>query len=570
LASVGVARAPSYAIPSDTATAQHEPGRLSGLLRTDSPPGLAWLVPLGIAAVYLVVFLVQIPQNIRSIEWLSDYSSGFTVVETLIKTGTGGHTVLSFSGQYLPMWFGLLTAKLPLHRELWGIAPTLVFVASALLIGWTVAQLSTRWAGLLATLLVVVASPRALSFFMAGNAHNTVWLSTALLGVYLIWLTRAEGRKRATTLAVPPLAGIALGLCLGSDFLVGAAAAIPLALTGVAAGLRRGRASRRIAVSALSTAAVSVPVALLTSEGMKALGFVTLRTPLKLGHSALSVHAKLLFEGLNVLFNGYLRKGAPGTLHTELGLACEILMVLALLTLVILGARALIKFMSSGWRRDNPDTPAQLALSLHTIYWVASGATVCGAYWLASESSVGEIHESYFASVVLSVAAIIPLLLSRGSVARWLILAGASVFFAAGVAGLLSNYAELPGATQAARYEPEVMRLAKANHVSVGYAGYSEASSYTWYTDGRLTIRPVESCNFIEGQQGICPFALERVPSWYIPHQRHTFLLVDSAEGWLSTLPPGLGNPLATYSFGTVTMLIYPYDIAAHLGPIPD
>ena len=161
-------------------------------------PTLLWLLSLTIAAVYLALFVVQIPRDIAVIAWNSDYASGFTIAETLVHTGTGGNTVLASAGQWVPLWFGLLTARLPLHRALWGVAPTLLFVATALTVGWSVSQVANRRATVLAVLISLIASPLALAFFVAAEAHNTVYPCTALLGAYLIWLARADGRTTKT------------------------------------------------------------------------------------------------------------------------------------------------------------------------------------------------------------------------------------------------------------------------------------------------------------------------------------------------------------------------------------
>jgi hypothetical protein len=52
-----------------------------------------------------------------------------------------------------------------------------------------------------------------------------------------------------------------------------------------------------------------------------------------------------------------------------------------------------------------------------------------------------------------------------------------------------------------------------------------------------------------------------------VPRQRRSFLLVDGEEGWIRSLPSGLGRPLAVYPIGAIRMYIYPYDIASRLGP---
>lgn len=371
---------------------------------------LVWLLPLALAATYLVVFVVQLPHNVVSLTWNSDYAGGYTVPEALAKTGTAGNMVMGSAGQWVLLWFGLLTASLPLHRELWDVAPTLLFLASALVVGWSVAQLAGRRAALLAALLAVVASPLALVFFMAAVAHNTVYPCTALLGAYLIWLTRIHERRRLLSVAVPPLVGVAIGTCLASDPLLAATALVPLGVTAGLAGIRRERRSRLVAASAIVTLAVAVPVGKLTTSVMHSLGFATLELPAKVVPlSELPERAGLLFRGLKALFNGYLGPGRPGTLHAELGVASTIVMSAALWALVVVGAVTVTRFVWSGLRKDASQTPLQLARSLHVIYWVGSAAAACGAFWIAGETGGGtNLHESYYATTIFSVAAIVP------------------------------------------------------------------------------------------------------------------------------------------------------------------
>lgn len=553
------------------ATAGHAATRRSSFAAPRERSALLWLIPLAIAAVYLVVFVVRLPHNITALAWSSDYASGFTIPETLVRTGPGGNMVMGSAAEWVPLWFGLLTARLPLHRELWGIVPTLLFLATALTVGWSVAQVANRRAAVLAVLIGVIASPLALEFFMAPVAHNTVYLCTALLGAYLIWLARGEGRRRSTALAVPPILGVVIGTCLASDILLAATAVVPLALTAILAGVRRDRRSRIVSLSALSTVVVAIPIAELTSSIMHSFGYLKFLTPAKaVPLSELPERAQLLFKGLKALFNGYL--GGPqgaGTLHAPLGLASDVVMCAALLTLLVLGLRTTIRFISTGLRKRAAQTPVQLARSLHIVYWASSAAAACGAFWVAAETGGGtNLHESYYGTVVFSVAAVVPLLLSARSPARWLIPAGASIFFAASLVGLTSSSFEV--SEWIARDAPSVTKIAQANHVTYGYGGYGEGSSLTWNTHERVTVRPLMECSN-PGGANICPFYLVAVPSWYVPRERHTFLLVDSEEPWVKSLPSGLGRPLATYAIGAAMhMYIYPYDIASRLGPAPD
>ena len=523
---------------------------------------LAWLIPLAIAAAYLLVFVVRLRHNITVLDWQSDYSSTFVIPETVVKTGTGGFTVLASAGQWVPLWFDLLTARLPLHRELWELAPTLLFLATALTVGWSVSRIADRRAAILAVLIGVIASPLALAFFMA-EAHNTVYPCTALLGAYLVWLARGQGRRALVAVIVPPILGVVIGTCLASDLLVGATAVIPLGLTAILAGARRDRRSRIVAVSALSTVAMAIPVAKLTSATMRSLGYVTLSTPTKIAALAeLPSRAKLLFKGLKALFNGYLGPEAPGTLHAPLGIASVILMSIALLIIVVLGIRTTAKFISSGVRKSATQTPAELARSLHIIYWVSSAATVCGAFWIAGEGPT-TTHESYYGTVIFSVAAVVPLLLSSGAAARWLLPAGASLFFAASLVGLTNDYINLTAAL--AHSSSTITRIAEANHVTVGYSNWADASALTWSTHDQVIVRPLAECQNPSGVD-LCPGFQDYVPSWYVPRHRHTFLLVEANGVDLGALPAGLGKPLAVYTFESMQMYIYPYDIASRVG----
>ena len=221
-------------------------------------PALVWLVPCGIAAVDPCVFVARLPHNIWS-TWMEQRLRLwlYRAHNSRRHTGTGGHTVLGTYGSYVALWFGLLTARLPLHRELWELAPTALFIATALTIGWSVTQVATRRAGVLAVLIVLVASPTELNVFMAAVAHNTVYPCTALLGAYLIWLTHGDRRRRATALAVPLLAAVALGACLASDDLLFMTGIFPFSLTAALACLGRDRRSKLVALSALTTVVVA-------------------------------------------------------------------------------------------------------------------------------------------------------------------------------------------------------------------------------------------------------------------------------------------------------------------------
>lgn len=531
--------------------------------RTANTTWLLWLAPVAIGLAYVVLFLVKLSHNITALGWSPSVASAYVMPETLVRTGAGGHTVMGSSPQWASLWFGLLTANLPFHRDLWSVAPTLDFVATALIVGWSVSQLANRRAGILAVLLGVVVSPLALTFLMAPFSHNTVYPCTALLGAYLIWLARGEGRSRLVAFSVPPILGVVVGACWASDLLLVATTVIPFALTAIVAGTQRDRRSRLLALSAIVTIAVAIPVERFTAALMKSEGFLILPSPIH--HASLSelpARAELLFKGLKELFNGYLGTEAPGTLHTALGIASDIVMSAALLLLVILAVVVAVRLIWSGVHKKPTRTPLQLARPLHIIYWVSAAAVPSAAFWIAGEGPQ-TTHESYYATAIFAVAAIVPLVVNARSPARRLIPIGVSLLFTASLVGLSNDYVNITKVLSTSA--KSISRIARANHVQVGYTNFGDASGLTWGTHNRLLVRPVEDCSNPEGAN-LCPGFQAYVPSWYVPQPRRSFLLVDDNGIEVRSLPPGLGKPLASYSFESMQMYVYPYDIASRFG----
>jgi hypothetical protein len=526
-------------------------------------PTLAWLVAIAIAIAYAIVFVLSLSHNLTRLAWNPSVSSAFTMPETLVKTGSGGATAMGSTPQWASLWFGLLTATLPLHRPLWEVAPTLLFLATALIVGWSVLQLADRRAAILAVAIGAVVSPIALTFFMAPFSHNTVYPCTALLDAYLIWLARIRPRRRLSAFAVPPLLGVVVGTCLSSDALLAATAVVPLALAMVLAAIRREQRSKTIALSALVTIVVALPVAKLTSSIMHSAGYLTLPTPVKLAAlSELPSRAHLLFTGLQELFNGYLSYEKPGLLHPQLGIACDVVMSAALLAVLVIAARAVASSILAGIHKRAADGTTELARSLHVVYWAGAAAIPAAGFWVAGEGPI-TTHESYYATAIFAVAAVLPLLLSGSFAARLLISVGASILFAASFVGLKDNYINI--STALARSEPTVQRIAAANHAQVGYANWAIASPLTWSSHNRILVRPVLECGVAEGV-GLCPGFQAYVPGWYVPGQRRTFLLVEANGLGLGAAPASLGRPLAVYAFGPMHMYIYPYDIASRFG----
>jgi len=553
------------------------------LLHDRSPSSLACVIPFTIATAFFVVLALRYTQMVESYTWDSDVASGFTIAETLAHSGSGGHTVMTSMGAYVSLWFGLLTAFLPLHRALWESAGTVLFVVVALMIGWSVDQLANRRAAVLATLLTLVVTPDAFFVLTSGYSHNPAYFGTALLGAYIVWMTRARPLRRLPAVSVALLAGVVIGVCLASDLLILVTGIVPFVFTTVLGVVQRSRRSRMFALSALTTLITTVAVALLTSMTMGSLGFVVVRpTTGTVPLSAVPAHAEYLFEGLKNIFGGYLGGPlAPGAFKSVVGTASTVVTLVALLTLLVLGAYTVARLAISAMRRRSAQTARHdlataqtarhdLATALHIVYWTGSAVSTTVAFALSAQ--VTHASNEYYVTLIFSVAAVVPLLMRRVPLGRWLVPVGASILFTASLVALITyTFNPPPLAPKGlAQDAAEIKTLAEANHAAKGYAGYWYSSDLSWNAHERLQIRPVSLCPNPAGAD-ICPFYIARVPSWYKPLDRRTFLLVNPSEEYLSGVPAGLGQPLAVYTLGSATrMYVYPYDIASRLGPAPD
>jgi hypothetical protein len=367
------------------------------------------------------------------------------------------------------------------------------------------------------------------------------------------------------SIAIPLLAGVALGVCFASDLLLLVTGIVPFAFTAALLSLRRDQRSRMLAISALTTVLLAAPIAGLTSTVMGSLGFVIERPSTEIVPlSALPLHAEYLFEGLKELFGGYLGgQQAPGTLQSIVGIASEIAMIVALLTMLALGAYTVVKFIRSNLRRHDEGTADRdFAKIAHTVYWTGSAVSAVVAFELSANADAPRAQ--YYATLIFSVAAIAPLFVRLSSIGDRLVPLGASVLFIASIVGLLSTNFDIG---QFRRDQQSITRLAQVNHATLGYAGYWYASDLTWNSHELVKVRPVSLCENAAGAD-VCPFYINRVPSWYTSGPNRSFLLVNPHEEYLYVIPPGLGQPIAAYTFHDSTkMYVYPYDIASRLGP---
>jgi hypothetical protein len=190
--------------------------------------------------------------------------------------------------------------RLSFHRLLWEISPALLALAAAILIGLTVASLTSPLRAVLATALILAASPIALFNFTAPFHHNTTIPGAALLSAYPVWISiRPRNRSRLAPTAV---AVSLVGTFVVSDELLAVVGLVPFLAAAVLCW-RRTRDSRGLTAVAAVTSGSTI-VAVITSEVMRSLGFVTTTPSLGFAARLIPVHALWLLEGLLRIGNG--------------------------------------------------------------------------------------------------------------------------------------------------------------------------------------------------------------------------------------------------------------------------
>ncbi len=200
---------------------------------------------------------------------------------------------------------------------------------------------------------------------------------------------------------------------------------------------------------------------------------------------------------------------------------------------------------------------------------------------IASDQNVAHGGARYFLPVVFAAAATVPLL-ARSVTARYLVIAGVSIYAVLGVLDIEQRGQSIPGfdtndnvrenAGRIAIQANQLISIAEQEQVDIGYAGYWEAASSSWSTKMRVKVFPVE--HQCENEEGPCPISFNAHGGWYEPRDGiRTFLIgprPDEAASYEP--PPSLGPPLSTHRLLNGTQLyVYPYDIASRFPPFrPD
>lgn len=533
-----------------------------------------WL-PLPVGVAYLLLLLVKFNQIVAATYLNADAASAPVIGELFAGSPAHRQVFLGQMGWFSTLIFELITRSLPLHRQLWETVPYAMALTSVLLIVAASWRVAGRWAAAITGVLILCASPHTLGLLFSLNDHSTTWLSLALLAAVLVFFESPPAWLRAWSAAlIAFLVGVIVGVNAASDLVLLVAGIAPILLAaGLTWILRPGRPSARAWWWILGTVVVAGICDELTHTWARHENVLTPPTLVHNGFAtaeALSTNFKLWWQSLMVLGNGDFFGQVLGFTST-LQLLCAMLTLVALAFAVRFAWRALVS-SAPPVRREDEVGPGAVRTGREgepgplPIAWCAfwgSSAILLSASFILSSNPIDINSSRYLVGAIYAAAALLPLLATRGMLARIAITAGATVFALTGLVSLLENQELASGSSSYSLYH-QVERYLDSKHLSLGYANYWDGAPIMWGTKMRIRAYPVQDC-----APNLCWSYLHMITSWYTtprPAQR-TFLISDSAQPISSAPTPNLGKASAVQQIGPLTVYVYPYDIATRMVP---
>ena len=504
---------------------------------------------------YLVLLAAQYHGIITNAYLDADTVSAPVIGQLYGNASPHASIVLGEFGWYSTLLFLLASKSLPLHRQLWELAPYLMALAGAALAAWSVWQVAGRTAATLTAVLLVCASPATLHLLLSMTQHAPDWFCMALLGAFAVLLARGAGTIAPAWLTLLALlVGAIAGVNAAGDVLLVFAGLAPFALAlGAELAVRRDRGTARATWFGLLTLAVAGAAWAITGAVMSSLNAGPqpgLNTTALASASQIGTNFRLWWQSIAVLGNGDFF-GHHLSFSSGLAVACAVLS---------LGAIVVVARGGWGTLRLAPRAPGRLTFM---VFWCSSAAFLTGAFLLSAIPV--DIHaDRYLLGVIYAAAAVVPVVAARRRLTEGLAVAGTCLVALGGIVSLAQGVDSrdtegFPSTAVAAR----IAAIAARDGVSVGYSGYWDASPITWATGFHVRVYPVSICD--RGQH-LCRFDLHYISSWYTPRPAAgSFLLGDPSLALVPGPTPDLGAPSHVYRVGQITMYVYPYDVASRV-----
>ena len=519
-----------------------------------------WL-PLLLAGLYAIVVLANLPAVISSINTDSDVAIAFVIGKLLGSAPPGSHVVLGDHPWYEELWLLRATAGLPGYRQLWDIAPAAWDVLGIGILSWSAWRALGRQAAVLSASALLCLSVGGRFMLWSIDYHSLSALHTVLIGAMLVWLAGHVRRLAGWQLLEVALVMGAISAAPASgDELFLYWAILPMLLAAALLLWRtRAKEHRLLLAASAAIAAIALLGGALLHHDMVQSGI----TAAPFGVSIVAPGS--LLNNVVVLVRSFSYLAGGNFFGTALNLPDATMLISALLFFAVL---LCLPFELRRLAARAPPAPVALDPAAarrfaYIAYWSSSLVITC-AVFLLSSAPADQYSARYILAGYVAVAALMPLLALRNR--SWLVsvTAGVCVF------ALIASYQVLRQPFQR-RLEssPEpwqasaLARFARAQHVVYGYTSYWSAADLTWMSGFQIKVFPVSEC--ISGSLALCPYYIG-ISSWYTPRPGTRSMLILNSE--LSLPDPALGAPIATTRIGTLTALVFPYDIASRFQPL--
>jgi len=518
-----------------------------------------WL-PVLAGGVWLLVFALDLRETVQGIYTNADLASALVIGELYDERVPGDEVVLGNYPWYSSLWIEDLTRGFPAHRQLWQIGFWLLSLGGVALVAWSTWRASSAWAAAIAAVLLVCAGYALLPMQLGANAHGPTNLHVALLGTFLVWCASRRGRVGPWPVHVVLCAVLAAVTAAGlaSDRLLLVSGIAPFVGAAIAmAWMLPAPAGRRIAVSAVTVAVAAMVGSGLIVDAMRDANVQDLPVDVAFApFDRIVSNFRLLLHALTFLGNGDFG-GAEVEAKSVFALVCAI---------AVLAALVAVTRWASRWVRDVARRPAQRPerpeLLAHASFWILAG-TVTSIAFVMSTLPIDKFSARYLMTAYYALAALVPLLAVRPR-ARAAVAAGTTLVVAGATAALVRGDLHAAPGSPSGDISGPLLRLAQAEGVEHGYAGFWTAAPLTWQMKAQVRVYPVASCT---GGPELCRFKLHYISSWYRPRPNtRSFLIIDPhhLEGiGPSYADPKFGPPQKSARIGDVTVHIYGYDIAS-------
>jgi hypothetical protein len=563
------------AVPSGPAgPGGHQPGPVDGAAGARGSSRLlqrflqlVGVVPLGCAAVYLVVVIADFPRIIADVHLNPDASWAPVLVRDLAANHGGGHILVGAASQYVAIWFLVLTRWAPFRAGLWNVAPFLTYLLGLGFVAWAVRRIAGWWPALMTFALGAGANFVLLLTVMSEGIHGETYFADCVMAAFgVYWATRSPGsvwRCRVVAVGVILLAGATLSsdtlfLATGLGPFLGAAIALWL--------VTRDRRRGRMAALAMCMTAASAIVAVGLDAWMNALGFR--RTYETGGYALVSSHvaqsnvAKFARQ-LRDLANGSTAAHASPVVDTSHTVMAVLLVAAIVLPFLLLAQTLRTRAeWSSGTGTDE-------ARFLFVAFWVLSGVAICAAFSLTAFADGPSDPSRYVAPAFFALAATAPVWAERFGWRRLVMAAAVTLFCVLSITERQGLFEYGTAFHQTAAQGPKVIAFLESQGINTGYTGYFDSHPLTLQSDLRVHFYPVGNCR-APASPNLCPFYVNVRTDWYVPRPGvRTFVLFDAMTPADVAALPGadLGKPVAARQFGALYVFVYDYDVASRFDP---